>query len=83
MKTAYAENQQASIFVKKGKDDLKGRCLMINLVVGDSFWLSSKSVKVTLWEQDEECQNKDEVVSTLLSLAKENKFLNLKVLEEN
>ena len=83
LKKAYSKDKNATIFIRPGKDDQKGRCLMINFVVGSSFWLSPNSVNVTLWQDDEEYALKDQVVETLTSLAKENGFSNLKVQEKD
>ncbi len=82
MKLAFAEDPQATIFVRPGKDDMQGRCYMINFVVGSAFWLAKPCVDVTLWQNDDEMQFKNEIVDAFLVLAKQHGFGDAKVLDD-
>jgi hypothetical protein len=82
LKQAYSEEAIAVVFVKHGKDDEKGRCYMVNLIVGSNYWNSFNGVKMSLWQEDEEYQYKDQLVEFLLELAKNNGFDNISVQDE-
>jgi hypothetical protein len=82
LKAAYTGSKMARLFVKKGKDDHRGRCYMINFVTGSDYWLASPSVNITLWQEELEFGQREQAVELILSLAKANGFKNIKVVDE-
>lgn len=83
LKETYKDNAKAIIFVTKGKDDRKGRCLIVNLVSGADVWFSKKGVSTTLWETEDSCMFKSDVVDFLYELAKAHGIGNIEVVDES
>lgn len=83
LKSLYSEQPELTIFVRKGKDDLKGRCLMINLQAKGQAWSSNKGLLVCLWQEDEEMQHKDLVIEKMTELAKDNHMPKVNIVESD
>lgn len=83
LKEIYKENSKATIFVTKGKDDLRGRCLMVNLVSGADQWFSKKGVSASLWENQDCCIFKSDIVDFLFELAKAHGIENVSIEDES
>ena len=83
LQSLYSEKAELVLSVRKGKDDDRGRSLMIHLQGKDQLWCSTKGVAVCLWQNDDETQYKEIVVEKLIDLAVINQMTNITVVESD